>query len=164
VFRSLFSCHVHELGLECRIINNLDSVIEKLELILFQLVTDKHLSYHVLLNHDCNLFSKFFVLLNDVPDSQVAILVHLKERCSDSLDGVVQGHVIVLKRPDLLPVINLEYFQHLSNIKWIRKSSILLQDLANTGEELAEFLFKGLKSELRHILLVSDHQLKLVEV
>lgn len=63
-----------------------------------------------------------------------------------------------------MPLINFEHFEHLLDIEVILELSIVLENLANSSEELAKLGLEGIFSELWDLLLFLDHVFKLMEV
>jgi hypothetical protein len=60
--------------------------------------------------------------------------------------------------------MNLEHLKHLFNIEMILELSIVLEYLADTGQEFAELSLECQVSKVGHLPLVLDHDLKFVEV
>ena len=146
------------------VVDDLSGFVEELELVLLEVVTHEPLGEVVLLHHVDHFLLELLVLFHDVLYQQVAAFVHFQQGLPHDRDGIVQGRQIVREGLGLLPVVNLEDRHHLLDVEVIFQLAVLLEDLADMSQVLAEHVFEGHSSELGNFPLVLLHHLKVVEV
>ena len=109
---------------------------------MLELVTYQPLNLVVLLDHGYNLILQFFVIFDNILDSEMTVFVHFKQSVPDLVDCIQKRRHEELKWPDLFPVLDLYGFLHLLDVKVILEISKVFEDVANPSEVLAELLFK----------------------
>jgi len=140
-------------------------VVQEVKLVLFQDISDEPLCDDVHLHHGNDTLLKDFIVLDVVLGAENASLTHPKQLCDHIVKCVFQGLQVEVEWLDVLPVLNLEDPQHLTDIvRLVLELAEVAENVTNFGQFEDELILKGLDSEVRHLDAVLDHLVDVVEV
>ena len=99
---------VAELHTKDRVVNDVASVVEELELVLLQGVTNKELGLSISLKHGLDGLLQLLVELDLVLDQQFTAIMHVHQLLADIIGSLLERIEIVGERRDIGPVGDLE--------------------------------------------------------